>query len=175
MSKLCSLYLTYIVYQYSFSLSVSISFLGYRPSILGEFSHDTIVVALSLSFVSVLKSCYLVLFSWRKTQKTKKNAAVKKMFFLISPQQEHFRPWCKQILKATLQGYNFHFLTILGSWSCDHHPTWSLTNVEGGNEKSAGQGMKNMEGRNEKYGGQEWKMCRAGMKNVQGRNEKSTG
>ena len=26
------------------------------------------------------------------------------------------------ILKATVQGYNFRFLTILGNWSCDHPP-----------------------------------------------------
>jgi hypothetical protein len=51
---------------------VSISLLGHAPAFLGNFSHDTIVVALSLSFLNVVKSCYLVLFSWRKMQKKKK-------------------------------------------------------------------------------------------------------
>jgi hypothetical protein len=51
---------------------VSISLLGYTPSFLGEFSHDTKVVAPSLSFVNVLKACYLVLFPLRKMQKKKK-------------------------------------------------------------------------------------------------------
>ena len=45
---------------------VSISLLGYAPSFLGDFSHDTIVVAPSHRFPNVLKSCDLVLFSWRK-------------------------------------------------------------------------------------------------------------
>ena len=46
--------------------------LGHAPSFLGEFSHDTIVVAPFLSFLNMLKSCCLVFFSWRKMQKTKK-------------------------------------------------------------------------------------------------------
>jgi hypothetical protein len=54
------------------SLKVSISLLGYTPSFLGEFSHDTKVVAPSLSFVNVLKACYLVLFPLRKMPKKKK-------------------------------------------------------------------------------------------------------
>ena len=51
---------------------MSISLLGHAPSFLGEFSHNTIVVAPSLSFLNVVKSYYLVLFSWRKMQKKKK-------------------------------------------------------------------------------------------------------
>jgi hypothetical protein len=101
---------------------VSISLLGNAPSFLGEFSHDTKVVAPSLSFATVLKSWYLVLFSWRKMQKRKKNVALRKIFYLISPQREHFRTKFKRILEAMFQGYNFRFLTILGSWSCDHPP-----------------------------------------------------
>jgi hypothetical protein len=103
---------------------VSISLLGNAPSFLGEISYDTKVVAPSLSFVNVLKSWYLVLFSWRKMQnkKYKKNTALRKIFYLISPQREHFRTKCKRILEAMMQGYNFRFLTILGSWSCDHPP-----------------------------------------------------
>ena len=57
------------------SLLVSISLLGYVPSFLGEFSHDTIVVAPSLSFPNVVKSSHLVLFSWRKLQKNKKKCS----------------------------------------------------------------------------------------------------
>jgi hypothetical protein len=87
---------------------VSISLLGNTPSFLGEFSHDTKVVAPSLSFANVLKSWYLVLFSWRKIQK-KKNAALRKIFYLIFSQQEHFRTKFKWIVEAMLQGYNFRF------------------------------------------------------------------
>jgi hypothetical protein len=101
---------------------VSISLSGYPPSFLGEFSHDTIVVAPSPGFLNVLKLCCLVLFSLRKTQKTKQNAALRKIFYLISQQWEHFRTKFQLILKATVQGYNFHFFTLFGNWSCDHHP-----------------------------------------------------
>ena len=53
-----------------FLQSVSVnSLLGYIPSFFGHFSHDMIIVALSFSFLTVLKSCCLVLFSWRKMQK----------------------------------------------------------------------------------------------------------
>ena len=54
------------------SLSVSISLLGHAPSFLGEFSHDTLVVAPFLSFLNTLKSYCLVFCSWRKMQKKKK-------------------------------------------------------------------------------------------------------
>ena len=101
---------------------MSISLLGYTLSFFGQFSHGTIVVALSLTFLNLLKSCDLVLFSWRKMQKTKKNAALFKIFYIISPQGEHFRTWFKQILKATVQGYNFRFWSIFRIWSCDHPP-----------------------------------------------------
>ena len=37
-----------------------------------QISHDTIIIAHSFSFLNVVKSCYLVLFSWRKMQKKKK-------------------------------------------------------------------------------------------------------
>jgi hypothetical protein len=57
---------------------VTISILGYVPSFLGDFSHDTKVVAPSLIFLNVLKSCYFVLFSLRKTQKKKKKKKKKK-------------------------------------------------------------------------------------------------
>ena len=85
-----------------------------------------IVVALSLTFLNLLKSCDLVLFSWRKMQKTKKNAALFKIFYIISPQGEHFRTWFKQILEATVQGYNFRFWSIFRIWSCDQPPNHLL-------------------------------------------------
>ena len=62
------------------NLSVSISLLGHAPSFLGEFSHDTIVVASVLTFLNMLKSCCLVFFSWRKMQKTKKMRRFSKSF-----------------------------------------------------------------------------------------------
>jgi hypothetical protein len=97
------------------SLKVSISLLGYTPSFLGEFSHDTKVVAPSLSFVNVLKACYLVLFPLRKMQNKNKNGTLLRIFYLISPQQEHFRTKFQLILETTLQGYNFCLLTIFGN------------------------------------------------------------
>jgi hypothetical protein len=87
-----------------------------------EISHGTTIVAPSFSFPNVVKSCDLVLFSSRKTQKTKKNAALLKIFYLISPQWKHLGTRFKVILKATVQDYSFHFFTILGNWSCDHPP-----------------------------------------------------
>ena len=51
---------------------MSISLLGHAPSFFGEFSHDTTIVAPSFTFLNVVKSCDLVLFSWRKMQKRKK-------------------------------------------------------------------------------------------------------
>jgi hypothetical protein len=105
------------------SLKVSISLLGYTPSFLGEFSPDMKVVATSLSFVNVLKACYLVLFPLRKMQNAKcKNRTLLKIFYLISAQQEHFRTKFQLILETTLQGYNFYLLTIFGNCSCDHCP-----------------------------------------------------
>jgi hypothetical protein len=95
------------------SVSVSISLLGYVPSFLGDFSHDTKVVAPSLSFLSVLKSCYLLLFSLRKMQNKIKNGTLLKIFPLISPQQEHLRTKFQLILEAIVQGYNFHFCPFL--------------------------------------------------------------
>jgi hypothetical protein len=47
--------------------------------------------------------------SMEKNAKNKKNGALRKIFYLISPQQEHFRTKFKQILEATFKGYNFRF------------------------------------------------------------------
>ena len=46
--------------------------LGYAPSFSGEISHDQTIIAPSFSFLNVVKSCDLVLFSWRKMQKKTK-------------------------------------------------------------------------------------------------------
>ena len=46
--------------------------LGHESSFFGHFFHDTVIVAPSFGFLNVLKLFYLVLFSWRKMQKTKK-------------------------------------------------------------------------------------------------------
>jgi len=66
------------------------SLLGYVPSFFGKF-HGTTIVAPSFSFANVVKSCDLVLFSSRKMQKTKENAALLKIFYVISPHWKHFR------------------------------------------------------------------------------------
>ena len=61
-----------------------------------------------------------------KNAKKKKNGTLLKIFYLISPQQEHFRTKFQLILEATVQGYNFRFLSIFGNWSCDHCPNIPL-------------------------------------------------
>jgi hypothetical protein len=63
---------------------MTISILGYVPSFLGDFSHDTKVVAPSLIFLNVLKSHYFVLFSSRKTQKKKKRVTFENLLAHIS-------------------------------------------------------------------------------------------
>ena len=65
-SKLCSPQLTFVVYHCLFP------FQGIHLPFLVNFSHNTIIVALSFSFLNVVKSCYLVLFLWRKMQKKRK-------------------------------------------------------------------------------------------------------
>ena len=139
MSDLCSLCLTFcsffvvfcsllvkFVHTHFCCLSMSISLLGCAPSFLGQIFHDIIIVAPSLSFLNVLKSCCLVLFSWRKLQKTTKNTVLRKIFYVISPQQDCFRTWFEQIPVATVQGYNFHFLTIFGNGHVTNHPDTPL-------------------------------------------------
>jgi hypothetical protein len=64
---------------------------------------------------------FAVVFIEKKAKYTKKLSA-HKIFNLISPQQKHFMTKFQLILKATVQGYNFQFLTIFGNWSCDQHP-----------------------------------------------------
>ena len=51
------------------SLSVSLSLSRYTLPFLGQISHNTMIVALSLTCLTILKSSYLVLFSWGKMQK----------------------------------------------------------------------------------------------------------
>jgi hypothetical protein len=98
--------------QHYFVVSVSISVLGYAPSFFDQFSHNTIVVVPSPSFLKVLKLCCLVLFSCRKTQNKTKNTALRKVFYLISPPKEYFRTYFKLFQEATLHGYNILFLEI---------------------------------------------------------------
>ena len=45
------------------SLSVSLSLSRYMLPFLGQISHNTMIVALSLTFLTILRSSYLVLFS----------------------------------------------------------------------------------------------------------------
>ena len=57
----------------------------HAPSFLGEFSHDTTIVAPSFTFLNVVKSCDLVLFSWRNMQKkTKKRSTFRNLLPHIS-------------------------------------------------------------------------------------------
>jgi len=65
------------------SLLLPMSHLGHAPSFFGQFSHDTINVAPSLSFLDVLKSCCLVLFSLRKMQKKKWHSSVSPWLLFI--------------------------------------------------------------------------------------------
>jgi hypothetical protein len=51
-----------------------------------------------------------VVFIEKNAKKKKKNAALLKIFYLISPQWKHFRIKFQLILKATVQGYNFRFV-----------------------------------------------------------------
>ena len=51
--------------------------------------HQHQILALSLSFINVLKLCCLMLFLLRKMQKTK-NTALRKISYVISSQWEHF-------------------------------------------------------------------------------------
>ena len=73
------------------SLSVSLSLSGYPLPFLGQISHNTMIVALSLTFLTTLKSSYLVLFSWGKMQKGWKKSLMRNILYLISPQWEHFK------------------------------------------------------------------------------------
>jgi hypothetical protein len=94
---------------------------------LGKFSHDTIVVALSLSFLNVVKSCYLVLFSWRKMQKTKKKRGT---FENLLPHISTTGALQNKIPTDSgryIAGLQLSLFTILGSWSCDHPSKWTLT------------------------------------------------
>jgi hypothetical protein len=119
MTDFCSLSVSFC------SLSVSISLLGYVPSFLGDFSHDTKVVAPSLSFLSVLKSCYLVLFSLRKTQNKKKLDAFENLLPHISTTGAL---WDKIPTDSgsCSSGLQLSFLSIFGNWSCDHGPNIPL-------------------------------------------------
>ena len=73
------------------SLSVSLSLSRYALPFLGQISHDTMIVAPYLTFLSVLKSFCLVLFSWGKMQKGWKKSLIRNTLYLISPQWEHFK------------------------------------------------------------------------------------
>ena len=59
-------------------------------------------------------------------QKTKQNTSLRKIFYVISPQQAHFRTWFEQIPEATVQGYDFQFLTIFGNGHVTNHPDTPL-------------------------------------------------
>ena len=60
----------------------------------------------------------------------KKNAALFKIFYIISPQWEHCGTYFKQIQEATLQGYNFHFLLFLDIGHVTNNPTTHYMNPD---------------------------------------------
>jgi hypothetical protein len=64
---------------------VSISFLGYGPTLLSNHCHNKKVVAPSLSFLKVFENILFVIVFIEKNTK-KKNAALGRIFYLISPQ-----------------------------------------------------------------------------------------
>ena len=56
-----------------------------------------------------------------------KNAALRKISYVISSQWEHFGAQFKLIWETTVKGYNFCF-SIFRNWSCDQQPmAWTLT------------------------------------------------
>jgi hypothetical protein len=69
----------------------------------GHFSHDTIIVTPSFGFVSVLKSCYLVLFKRAKCKKkNKKKAGDEK---ILSPNIYTVRA-LEKIIETDLRSYS---------------------------------------------------------------------
>jgi hypothetical protein len=54
-----------------------------------------------------------VVFIQKNKTKKQKNVVLLKIFYLISPQWEHFKTKFQLILEATVQGYNFRFCLFL--------------------------------------------------------------
>ena len=109
-SKLCSLCLTFCSLSAIFcSLSISISLLGYALSFFGQISHGTIAVALSFTFLNLLKSCDLVCFHGEKCKKQKKTRCFSKSFTSYLHKGSTLEHDLNRFWKPTVQGYNFHF------------------------------------------------------------------
>ena len=66
----------------------------------------------------------------KNAKNKKKNAVLFKIFYLISPQWEHFGTYFKQIQEATVQGYNFHFLRFLDIGHVTNNPTAHYMNPD---------------------------------------------
>ena len=82
-------------------------------------------VAPSLTFLNVLKYCCLELFSWRKTQQ--KKPAVRKIFYLISPQLEHYNSNRFWKLQCRAAAFIFFHSKNLVMWPPSQCPIgWSL-------------------------------------------------
>ena len=121
MSDFCSLSIIF------WSLLLSRSLLGHAPSFFGHFSHDTIIVAPSLSFQDVLKSSYLMLFSCRKTQKKtkKKCSAFQNLLPHISTVGALWNIF-QTDSETYSAGLQLSFFAIFGHWSCDQQPNSPL-------------------------------------------------
>jgi hypothetical protein len=90
----------------------------------------------SCSSFSYLSNCVeIILFAVvfiEKNATKKKNRTLLKIFYLISPQWEHFRTKFQLILEATVQGYNFRFcpFLVIGHVTIIPHPIeWALTGI----------------------------------------------
>ena len=99
------------------SLSVSLSLLRYACSFLGRNFYDTVIVAPSLTFLNILKSSCLALFSWKESLKKS----------VINLSHISTIGALKNIIRADSGSYSaelqllFCFLAIFGNWSCDQH------------------------------------------------------
>ena len=80
----------YIAVKLSKGCSVIVPF-KVCTSLLGQIFHNTITISPSFTFINVIKSSCLVLFSWRNFQKGWKKLVVRNILYLISPQWEHSR------------------------------------------------------------------------------------
>jgi hypothetical protein len=91
-------------------------------SLLGDFSHDIKVVAPSVSFLNVLKSHDLVLFSLRKMPKRKKKQATFESLLPHISTTGALQDKIPTDSQSYSSGLQLSFLSIFGNWSCDHCP-----------------------------------------------------
>ena len=66
----------------------------------------------------------------KPTKNKKKIVVLFKIFYIISPQWEHFGTYYKQIQEATVQGYNLHFSLFLDIGHVTNNPTTHYMNPD---------------------------------------------